>query len=100
MLPQTRAAGLVASSALLRVCLLCSSRESYWPSFCIGCGGGDDGIGTIAVDGKQQYAGDIAPVAYQVILEPGRGQFRVVFESPRLHPPRMNSLSFSCAQID
>ena len=31
----------------------------------------------------------VAPVAYQVILEPGRGQFRE-FESPRVHT-RINS---------
>ena len=32
----------------------------------------------------------VAPVAYEVILEPGIGQFRE-FESPRVHT-RMNSL--------
>ena len=38
-------------------------------------------------------------MAYQVILEPGLGQFRE-FEPRRVHP-RINSLGlFSCAQID
>ena len=32
----------------------------------------------------------VASVAYQVILEPGIGQFRE-FESPRVHRTRMNS---------
>ena len=41
----------------------------------------------------------VAPVAYQVILEPGIGQFRE-FEPPRVHT-RINSWgAFSCAQID
>ena len=41
----------------------------------------------------------VAPVAYQVILEPGIGQFRE-FESPQVHT-RINSWGlFSCAQID
>ena len=41
----------------------------------------------------------VAPVAYQVILEPGTGQFRE-FEPPRVHT-RINSWGlFSCAQID
>ena len=42
----------------------------------------------------------VAPVAYQVILEPGIGQFRE-FESPRVHTT--SSVKFvgtSCAQID
>ena len=40
----------------------------------------------------------VALVAYQVILEPGIGQFRE-FESPRVHT-RINSLeTFSCAHI-
>ena len=40
----------------------------------------------------------VAPVAYQVILEPGIGQFRE-FELRRVHT-RINSLGlFSCAQI-
>ena len=30
------------------------------------------------------YSAPVAPVAYQVILEPGLGQFRE-FESPRVH---------------
>ena len=34
----------------------------------------------------------VAPVAYQVVLEPGIGQFRE-FESPRVHT-RINSHSF------
>ena len=41
----------------------------------------------------------VAPVAYQVILEPGIGQFRE-FKPRRVHT-RINSLGlFSCAQID
>ena len=41
----------------------------------------------------------VAPVAYQVIFEPGKGQFRK-FEPPRVQP-RINSCGlFSCAQID
>ena len=41
----------------------------------------------------------VAPVAYQVILEPGIGPFRE-FEPRRVHT-RINSLgTFSCAQID
>ena len=41
----------------------------------------------------------VAPLAYQVILEPGTGQFRE-FESPRVHT-RINSWGLlSCAQID
>ena len=40
----------------------------------------------------------VAPVAYQVILEPGIDQFRE-FESPRVHTC-INSRTFSCAQID
>ena len=41
----------------------------------------------------------VAPVAYQVILEPGIGQFRE-FESPRVHTPINSWEAFSCAQID
>ena len=45
------------------------------------------------------YRETVAPVAYQVILEPGVGQFRE-FESARVHT-RINSwVFFSCAQID
>ena len=42
----------------------------------------------------------VAPVAYQVILEPGIGQFRE-FEPRRVHT-RMNEFveTFSCAPID
>ena len=41
----------------------------------------------------------VAPVAYQVVLEPGIGQFRE-FDSPRVHT-RINSWGlFSCAQIE
>ena len=42
----------------------------------------------------------VAPLAYQVIFEPGTGQFRE-FESPQVHT-RINSWGrfFSCAQID
>ena len=41
----------------------------------------------------------VAPVAYQVILEPGIGQFRE-FESPRVHT-RIHSWGlFSGAQMD
>ena len=42
----------------------------------------------------------VAPVAYQVILEPGIGQFRE-FESPRVHTHLYKFVgTFSCAQID
>ena len=42
----------------------------------------------------------VAPVAYQVILEPGIGQFRE-FESPRVHTYSYKFVgTFSCAQID
>ena len=42
----------------------------------------------------------VAPVAYQVILEPGIGQFRE-FESPRVHANSYKFVgTFSCAQID
>ena len=44
-----------------------------------------------------QYA--VAPVAYQVILEPGIGQFRE-FESPRVQHSYKFVRTFSCAQID
>ena len=37
----------------------------------------------------------VAPVAYQIILEPGVGQFRE-FESPRVHT-RLNSWDFFLA---
>ena len=40
----------------------------------------------------------VAPVACQVILEPGIGQFRE-FESPRVHTYKFVG-TFSCAQID
>ena len=42
----------------------------------------------------------VAPVAYQVILEPGTGQFRE-FEPRRVHT-RINKFvgTFSCGQID
>ena len=40
----------------------------------------------------------VAPVAYQVILEPGVGQFREL-ESPRVHT-RINSWGLFCVQID
>ena len=39
---------------------------------------------------RVRYKGPVAPVAYQVILEPGVGQFRE-FEPRRVHT-RMNSL--------
>ena len=41
----------------------------------------------------------VAPMAYQVILEPGIGQFRE-FESPRVHTRVKFVGTFSCAQID
>ena len=41
----------------------------------------------------------VAPVGYQVILEPGIGQFRE-FESPRLCTRRTNSWGLFLAQID
>ena len=42
----------------------------------------------------------VAPVAYQVILEPGIGQLRE-FESPRVHTRIPYSLGlFSCTQVD
>ena len=41
----------------------------------------------------------VAPVAYQVILEPGISQFRE-FESPRVQEPYKFVGTFSCAQID
>ena len=43
----------------------------------------------------------VAPVAYQVVLEPGIGQFRE-FESPRVHTWYSYKVAgtFSCAQID
>ena len=40
----------------------------------------------------------VAPVAHQIILEPGIGQFRE-FEPPRVHT-RVNSSGLTCAQID
>ena len=51
------------------------------------------------VPGTQRGVNTVAPVAYQVILEPGIGQFRG-FETPRVRT-RINSWGlFSCAQID
>ena len=48
---------------------------------------------------RQEGLWPVAPVAYEVILEPGIiGQFRE-FESPRVHT-RINSWTFSSAQID
>ena len=41
----------------------------------------------------------VAPVAYQVILEPGIGQFRE-FESPRGAYSYIAVRTFSCAEID
>ena len=41
----------------------------------------------------------VAPVAYQVILEPGIGQFRE-FEPRRVHTRIKFVGTFSCAQID
>ena len=41
----------------------------------------------------------VAPVAYQVILEPGIGQFRE-FESSRVHTRIISGGTFSCAQFD
>ena len=38
-------------------------------------------------------------MAYQVILEPGTGQFRE-FESPRVHTRIKFVGTFACAQID
>ena len=38
-----------------------------------------------------KYCEPVAPVAYQVILEPGIGQFRE-FEPRRVHTTRINSL--------
>ena len=43
--------------------------------------------------------GPVAPVAYQVILEPAIGQFRE-FEPHRVHTRIISLRLFSCAQID
>ena len=45
------------------------------------------------------YAQPVAPVAYQVNLGSGIGQFRE-FESPRVHTRIKFVGTFSCAQID
>ena len=50
----------------------------------------------VSVAGKAE---PVAPVAYQVILEPGIGQFRE-FESPRVQHSYKFVRTFSCAQID
>ena len=49
---------------------------------------------------RYKHSGVDATVAYQVILEPGIGQFRE-FEPRRVHT-RINSLvgTFSCGRID
>ena len=42
----------------------------------------------------------VAPVAYQVVLEPGIDQFRE-FESPRVHTHSYKFVgTFSCVQVD
>ena len=41
----------------------------------------------------------VAPVAYQVVLEPCIGQIHE-FESPRVHTHKKIIGTFSCAQID
>ena len=48
----------------------------------------------------QEYLCPVAPVADQVILEPGIGQFRE-FEPPRVHTHSYKFVGiFLCAQID
>ena len=52
-------------------------------------------------ESTSDYMKPVAPVAYQVVLEPGIGQFRE-FEPRRVHTRcRINSLGlFLCPQID